>query len=289
MPPAVAILSTASTTPLLSTRRAWPLKHSVYLSHELSHDVITSSSSSTSYNGTNVIALVALIIALLTLILSSVVVGVYHKYSYPRLNHQKISTTADPNEVVLELQDRHHDFEVGNDVDEEEGEEEKEEQEQEELHSLERAGYHLITNNKNQVHLCIAQAVRVYPPGSASMVDIRNSDHGAWYTIDGLPNSRSVRDVSTLPDLSSARAIISRRSDDVLGRRGRKDIGARDEFGGYLCDQHKKNKREPTMRTVMPPEENGKGLRQALKKRISTPRFGFQGGSVRELVRSIGF
>lgn len=281
MPPTSAILSTASTTPLLTTRNEWPLKQPLHLPRELSSDVATSSSSS--QIGTNMIALVVVIIALLTLILSSVAAGVYHKYSCPRLNHQKTSTTPDFHDLPIELPDDH--FCESDRENEEEGDEGVEEEE--ELHSLEREEHHPINyTNNNQIRLCIAQAVRVYPPGSASMVDIRNSGHGAWYSLHGLPNSRSVRDVSTLPDLSSARAMLSRRSDDVLGRRGKKEAGP--EFRGFAFE-HPVKARESTTRTVMPPGENGKGLRQALKKRISTPRFGFQGGSVRELVRSIGF
>lgn len=274
MAPTSAILSTASTTPLLTTRHEWPLKQTLHLPRELSSDVATSSSSS--QIGTNMIALIVVIVALLTLTLSSVAAGVYHKYSYPRLNHQKTSTTPDFHDLPIELPDDH----VCESDRENEGVEEKEE-----LHSLEREEHHPINTNNNQIRLCIAQAVRVYPPGSASMVDIRNSGPGAWYSLHGLPNSRSVRDVSTLPDLSSARAMLSRRSDGVLGRRG-KEAGP--EYGGFAFEQPMKA-RESTTRTVMPSGENGKGLRQALKKRISTPRFGFQGGSVRELVRSIGF
>lgn len=256
-------------------------------------------------------------IALLILILSSVAAGVYHKYNSLRFNtHQKTSTTTttitaeEVKDLPFELQDHHHhDSEIDND-----GDEEVEEEEEEELHRLERVGYqpntnNTINNNNYQVKLCIAQIVRVYPPGSASMVDIRNSglDNGAWYTIDNLPNSRSVRDVSTLPDLlsSAAQAIAFTRGsvsdDDGLGKTGKEEEEEEEAEtedggggGGFVFDSSSpspgmKENRKKKRRMVMQPEENGKGLRRALKKRISTPRFGFQGASVRELVRSIGF
>lgn len=329
MPPTLAILSPASTTPHLTTRREWPFE-GLPLPRELSSDEITPSSSSSSpssslssssasassQNGTNTIALILIILALLSLIISFVAAGLSHRSTTLRLNQQKISTAAKHIDVAFELQDHHRDSESEAAVDDEEKEKEEEEHE-EELHIPEQKDYH-PTSNKYQIKLCIAQTVRVYPPGSASMIDIRNNSPDPWYRIDdSIPSSKSVRDVSTLPDLSSARAILSshrhrRRSDDddgmICGRRGR-EMDAKVGMEGLAIDttQHeavekqkqmqKKNKKTkkwepPTtmrMRPMPDEEEEARGLRRALKKRISTPRFNFQGGGMRELVRSIGF
>lgn len=324
MPPTTATLSTALTTPHLTARREWPLTPSP-LPRELPSIQNTSSSSSSSsslssssssQNGTNFIALIVVILALLTLIISFVAADLYHKYQSLRWNpHQKSSTTAKPNDGFFELQDHHHDFGGGDDDnnDHKDKDEEVEKEEEEELPSLEQVRYRPINHKNNQIKLCIAQTVRVYPPGSASMVDIRNNGLSSepWYSLTSLPHSKSVRDVSSLPDLSSARAILSSQrsanqddDDGPAGRMGRTMGGAKVNVEGLAMNhqleemekQKKKmekmeRKREPPAMRVrlMPEEEEAKGLRRALKKRISTQRLNFQRGGMREFVRSIGF
>lgn len=161
----------------------------------------------------------------------------------------------------------------------ESGDDHTDSEDDDEFLNLEREGY----APGSQVEICTAQAVRVCPPGSASMVDVRGnsggsgSSGGRWRLL-GLRSSSSVRDVASLPDLSSAHAVSNAR-----GKRMRE----RDEVDTNAEVSKERRDKMESVQMLPAPEE--KGLRRALKKRISTQKFNFQGGGVRELVRSIGF
>ncbi|KAJ4388812.1 hypothetical protein N0V93_006272 [Gnomoniopsis smithogilvyi] len=81
-----------------------------------------------------------------------------------------------------------------------------------ELRDLEREGY----APGGRVELCTAQAGRICPPGSASMVHVHG--RGGWRQQHGLSSSSSVRGVRSLPDLSSAQAALTTR-----GGKGRRE------------------------------------------------------------------
>ncbi|KAJ4414847.1 hypothetical protein N0V82_007695 [Gnomoniopsis sp. IMI 355080] len=151
-----------------------------------------------------------------------------------------------------------------------------------ELRDLERLGY----GPRSQVKLCTAQSIRICSPGSALMVNIRGSGDGrgggGGWKFFGLRSSSSVRNVESLPDLSSAQAFLTH----GFGGRTRDEMGT-SKLAVMREQPEKKKKKEDTALEVVLPREKRVG--RALKKKISTQRFNFQGGGVRELVRSIGF
>lgn len=149
-------------------------------------------------------------------------------------------------------------------------EEEEEHDDEEELRYLERYGY----APGNLVEVGTAQAVRICPPCSAPMVDVRSGGGGGGGRRDqGLRGSRSVRDVGKLPDLSSAQAFLT-----PSGENMREEVVTKVEMATQQPEEREPMGTRP---------EKKEGLRRTLRKRISTQRF--QGGGMRELVRSFGF